>query len=89
MAAEEKNEKRISSEEAFHIVGATLEKIDARLDNHAKQLANLLETVTAAATLIDILKTAVAAHQEIFEALNRAVAAKTGGEPPTKPGPVN
>jgi hypothetical protein len=89
MADEEKNEKRISSEEAFHLVGATLEKIDARLDNHQAQLTNLLETVTAAAVLIETLKTAVAAHQQIFEALNRAVAAKTSGEPPAKPGPVN
>jgi hypothetical protein len=56
---EEKNEKKITTEEAFHLVGETLAKLDARLDNHAEQLANHQETLTAAATLIDMLKTAV------------------------------
>jgi hypothetical protein len=59
MADEEKNEKRISSEEAFHMVGATLEKLDARLDNHAKQLANHQETLTAMADLVSVLRSAV------------------------------
>jgi hypothetical protein len=60
MADEQSDEKRISSEKAFNLVGSMLETIDARIDNHAAQLANHQETMTAMAALVEILRAAVA-----------------------------
>jgi hypothetical protein len=53
------DEKRISSEEAFHLVGEALSKIEARVDNHAVQLQNHQETLTAMADLVGIIRAAV------------------------------
>ena len=53
------DEERISIEQAFHLVGETLEKLDARLDNHAKQLANHQETLEAMAALVEVVRAAV------------------------------
>jgi hypothetical protein len=52
-------QKKITTEEAFHLVGETLEKVDLSLDNHAAQLANHQETLMAMSTLVDCLRTAV------------------------------
>jgi len=51
--------KRVSAEQAFHLVGEVLEKQGLRIDNHAEQLANHQEILTAVSTLIEMLRTAV------------------------------
>ena len=59
MTDEKSDEKRISAEEAFHLVGEVLEKQTARIDNHAAQLANHQETLQAMSTLVEMVRAAV------------------------------
>ena len=75
MADEKADEKRISAEEAFHRVGEVLEAHSAHIDNHAKQLANHQEILTAMSTLVEMLKVAVLDLQV------RAGLKPTGSEP--------
>jgi hypothetical protein len=51
----EGEEKRISTEEAFHLVGGALEEYSLIISNHSKQLANHQETLMAMGALIDML----------------------------------
>jgi hypothetical protein len=55
MTEEPKEPKRISTEEAFHMVGEALTEYSLIISNHSKQLANHQETLMGMGTSIDML----------------------------------
>jgi two-component sensor histidine kinase len=52
-------QKRVTTEEAFHQVAETIDLVSKRIDNQGKRLDNHDETLQAMATLVDMLRTAV------------------------------